>query len=245
MTIRNVLVFLFAFLNAQVTMGECKQLDDKKLEELLIPASIQVMPGRTFRIRTFLQECCVIETDLNDVCATWSMDATKGVHLNSETGELSINNDVTAGSTFTVTANVQNGQKILTSKITVYTPQQNPFVGRWKEAVQVDCATGEVFSPTSKIEEIEFQADGQFFVTWLPFELYRDYWGTYTFDLKKGVFTLSGLSGNYVPEDVDHGGTFTFPSERSLILKDFWFGTPNSGETKVVVKKACGHHLFR
>ncbi len=48
MTIRNVLVFLFAFLNAQVTMGECKQLDEKKIEELLIPASVLLPGGKKY-----------------------------------------------------------------------------------------------------------------------------------------------------------------------------------------------------
>jgi hypothetical protein len=239
-----VLFILGSITHAQIAMGDCTKLDDKKLENLLISGSTAVLPGATIRPRTFVRECCVIDTDVHDLCATWSMDAVDGVHLDSKTGELAIDKSVAAGTKFNVTANVQNGSRILTSKIAVFTPEQNPFVGTWIESAQIDCETGELVSPEVVIKEIEFRADGQFFVTWLPFEVYRDYWGTYSFDLKKGVFTLSDLSGNYVPKDVDDGGTFVFQSNKSLVLKNFWFGTQIIDKSKVV-KKACGHHLFR
>jgi hypothetical protein len=242
MIIRIILVVSFVFLNAQVIRADCKPLDDKKLEQLIISDHTPVRPGQTIRIRTYLRECCVIETDIKDLCVTWSSEPTAGVQLNPQTGEITVDNAVPAGTQFEVRADVQNGRRVFSSRVTVYTPEHNPFVGRYTEVSQLDCDTGKEFPPALPIKEIEFHADGRFFVTWMPFELYKDYWGTYTYDLKEGTFTVSDISGNYVPADIGSGGTFEFQSG-SLLLKDFFFGsTPSTkdGETR---KKACGHRL--
>jgi hypothetical protein len=183
----------------------------------------------------------VFDITIHDLCATWSAEPAEGLKLNAQTGEYTVEPSVPAGSTFTITINIQNDLKVLKTKLTVFTPQQNPFVRMWTEVAQIDCSTGKEFSPAVLIREIEFHADGQFFVTWFPFEVYRDYWGTYTYDLQKGEITLSGLAGNHVPKDVDGTGAFEFRSD-GLLLKDFWFGT-HGGSLKEPVKKACGHLL--
>ena len=119
----------------------------------------------------------------------------------------------------------------------VFTPEANPLVGLWREAAQIDCATGNEFVPTTQIGELVFGADGTFGVTWFPFEVYKDYWGTYRFDLAAGTLELVVEGGNYVPRDVDGSGRFRFDATGRLILTDLWLGTPHDGTGA----PSCGH----
>ena len=47
-----------------------------------------------------------------------------------------------------------------------------------------------------RIGELEFGADGRFAVTFVPFESYRDYWGTYRYDPLDGSLELTVEGGN-------------------------------------------------
>jgi hypothetical protein len=71
----------------------------------------------------------------------------------------------------------------------------------------------------------------------MPFELYRDYWGTYRYDSEEGTLDLAIEGGNYVPEDVDGSGYFVVDEEGQLVLKDMWLGTWMSGTGDA----NCGH----
>ena len=92
-------------------------------------------------------------------------------------------------------------------------------------------------TPESPIYELWFAADHQVRVTWMPFELYVDYWGTYTYDLDTGAFSIDVEGGNYVPTDIDGDGTFSIDADGKLQLHDIWLGTPRDS----AVAPACGH----
>jgi hypothetical protein len=87
-----------------------------------------------------------------------------------------------------------------------------------------------------------FEADGTFTVTWFPFEVYKDYWGTYTFGLEQGTLTLTIDTGNYIPEEFDGEGTFTFEEGGRLVLRDIWLGASPDKEGAVAAQ--CGHVLY-
>ena len=93
-------------------------------------------------------------------------------------------------------------------------------------------------APELSVQELHFDASGGFSVTWIPFEVYKDYWGTYTYDLATGALSLTVEGGNYVPPDVRaSAGSFTF-EDRKLVLRDIWLGTP-PGAIDAVTR--CGH----
>ena len=81
-----------------------------------------------------------------------------------------------------------------------------------------------------------FQDTGEFSVTWTPFEVYYDYWGTYAYDEATGALVLSVDGGNYVPADLDGEGT-AMVAGGQLTLTDMWLGTAQMPVTPV----ACGH----
>jgi hypothetical protein len=100
------------------------------------------------------------------------------------------------------------------------------------------CEVEEV-EPSTSIYELLFEADGTFRVTWIPLELYVDYWGSYTYDLATGRIRLEILHGNYIPPNFWHGdGTFKIEGP-GLRLDNIWLGTPRD---KPIVYR-CGHRF--
>jgi hypothetical protein len=241
-SMRKTIVFkiLLLFTFFHFAFADCKKLTEKQLSELWMANSFTIQPGETIELKPFTRECCVFDTPVENACILWSMkEKVPGVHLDPD-GKVTV--DSTAGSgTYEVTGDLEEGKKTLNTKIAIYSPSQNPLVGMWKEYSEFDCTTKKEFEPELKILEAEFKADGTFSITWTPFEVYKDYWGTYTFDLKTGNITLSNISGNYVPKDFDGEGTFSI-QQGALVFDNVWLGTHNH-ETKQPVQKGCGHRL--
>ena len=85
----------------------------------------------------------------------------------------------------------------------------------------------------NRINELIFRDDGTFSVTVTPFDVYKDYWGTYTIDPKKHKIHLKVEDGNNIPQDLNIT-TFKFKGygKRELTLKGGYFGTLNSNFSK-------------
>ncbi|MBA2445846.1 MAG: hypothetical protein H0V49_11015 [Nocardioidaceae bacterium] len=158
------------------------------------------------------------------VSAGWSVAPINGASIDPNSGLLTIDAMVPSGSVFTARADVEGGRRHVAADVYVYTPEGNPLVGLWREEAQVACGTRAESDPTLAIEELNFDADGTFAVTWVPFESYVDYWGTYTFDLERGTLELTVTGGNHIPPDVDGEGRFTVDATRRLNLTDIWLG---------------------
>ena len=77
-------------------------------------------------------------------------------------------------------------------------------------------------------------------VTWLPFEVYVDYWGTYELATAADTVTVTAEGGDYVPDDIDGSGTYSFDGN-DLVLHDLWLGSPRGGTAPA----RCGHKLVR
>lgn len=170
-----------------------------------------------------------------DACVDWSVDAIDGVSIDAA-GLLTVGPGVPAGTIITVTADLEAGRRIITTDLEVYEPLESPLVGHWSEILQLPCDGGMPFMPEPTIPELIFYDTGEFTVTWTPFEVYIDYWGTFTHDPGTGALSLTVTGGNYVPADVDGEGTATVVGGE-LTLEDVWLGTSQDPVTPV----ACGH----
>ena len=208
--------------------------------EISIGKSGQAQPGDRLELQIGTTECCYYFVP-QAAKTRWSIEPQTGVTINSKTGVMDIAEDTTAGSVFIVTADIENGRKILTTQVTVYTPKANPLVGIWHESTQIDCQSG-AFSELQgeSLRELVFKADGTFQATFTPFEVYHDYWGNYIYDLEKSTLDLSVKSGNYVPENLDLQGGFQIDENGALQLKNIWLGRRDEGALA-----GCGHVFVR
>ena len=204
--------------------------------EISIGKSGQAQPGDRLELQIGTTECCYVFVPMA-IKTKWSIEPQKGATVNARTGVLEIAKDTPAGATFIITADIDNGRKILNAQVTVYTPKANPLVGVWHEAKQIDCQSQAVSElPGDSMRELVFKADGTFQATFTPFEVYHDYWGQYTFDPGAGTLELAVKSGNFVPEKLDLQGKYAVDENGALVLSDIWLGRREKESNT-----GCGH----
>ena len=218
------------------------RLDEETLDRLTLSMNptLEMRPGEERDFSLGVVECCYYFEPV-ETCTTWSVDPSDGASIDHETGSFSVGPGTPGGEVFTVTADVEDGRRLVSIEVYVYTPEDNPLVGIWREEAQLGCEDYEEVAPEERIGELRFGADGTFSVTWHPFEIYRDYWGMYAFDSKRGALDLWGAEGNYVPDDVDGSGSFLMDEQGRLVLKDMWLGAPHGGSGIA----NCGHRFTR
>jgi len=96
------------------------------------------------------------------------------------------------------------------------------LTGLWRQ-VEIDCADRP--QPSEPVRELEFRAPGRFWVTFLPFETYRDYWGEVDFDPAAGRLTLTVEGANSEPENAILSGAARLEADgRRLVLDGFNLG---------------------
>jgi hypothetical protein len=162
---------------------------------LSLKPSIEMRPGETQTMSVGVVECCTYLEPV-DACVAWSIEPEQGAAISSD-GEPTIDSSTPGGTVFTVTADVENGRRMVSTEVHVYDFAQNPLVGAWHEATQIVCGSQQEIIPATSIRELRFFADGRVNVTWAPFETYVDYWGTLV---------------------IDQNG--------QLLLQDMWLGNP-------------------
>lgn len=215
-------------------------LTDEQLAKLAFGVfgnDVAAQPGESVALALGLRECCTTLEPV-EVCASYRLTPETGATYDAAAGTLTVSADAAHGTVFELTADVEDGRATVKSVITVYTPEANPLVGTFQEIAQIDCKNAMESAPEPAMQELWFHADGTFSATWMPFETYFDYWGTYAFDVAKGTLDLTVDGGNYVPPDVDGSGTFRFDGDE-LVLEDMWLGAAQA----FTGKPACGHRL--
>ncbi len=201
--------------------------------------SLQMQPGETRVLAIGVYTCCYFfEPSRFDV--GWSVGHVDGVTIDEE-GTLAVDRDVPDGTVLTVQADIAGTGDLVTTRIHVYSREAQPLVGFWRETRQIACEVDEEFTPQEPIGELRMDADGTFSVTWQPFEIYRDYWGTYEIDLETGDLLLMVTGGNIEPAGFDGTGTFEIREDGSLVLRDIWLGAPADGTSS----PQCGHRFTR
>ena len=220
-------------------VGPVSLLDEQTLDrlEISVGKSGQAQPGDRLELKIGTTECCYVFQPVN-VKTRWSVDPSSGAEIDPKTGVMEISSGAAAGTTFIVTVDIQDGRKTLTTQIKVYTPQANPLVGVWHEAKQINCESNSIQELPGKdsLRELVFKADGTFQATFMPFEVYHDYWGTYTFDLANGSLELVVQTGNSIPENLDLQGNFQIDENGALSLQGLWLGRREKNSPT-----GCGH----
>jgi len=192
-------------------------------------------PGDERQLQLGYMQCCVYSVPVQ-AQVFWSVAPVNSGLTVDGSGILRAAPDIEAGQTFLVMANVENGRRILTETVPIWTRESNPLVGYWHQVAETSCF-GQDIPSTVPIHEMMFGANGKFSVTWYPFEVYVDYWGTYELDLERRSIRLAVDHGNYVPKDIrgdgmfelEQIGTYSDGSPRyRLRLRNVWLGRHQS-----------------
>ncbi|MET0400599.1 MAG: hypothetical protein ABW277_27670 [Longimicrobiaceae bacterium] len=137
--------------------------------------------------------------------AAWSLPGGGPASVDAASGVLRVAAGAADGVAFPLLARVA-GREVRTV-VRVVDPALSPLVGTWAQVGRTPCGAGAAESaPAEPIRELRFHRDGRFSVTWLPFESYTDYWGTYSHDAGSGRLRLEVERGNYVPAELDLDG---------------------------------------
>ena len=91
----------------------------------------------------------------------------------------------------------------------------NTIIGSWEE-----------LDAKNAINELILKDNGKFSFTQMPFETYKDYWGSYTINKKVHTINFQIKNGNNVPKDTKLKNVhYYFDKEGHLILNNFYYGT--------------------
>ena len=193
-------------------------LTESQIESLMIDGyePLQAKPGETLMLTVKKRSASIIPPYPEEVTirTRWSIQPESGIRLDKSSGKLSIGEDAHNGTEYTIYAEVKTSKGWITldKRLYIYTSAENPFVGLWQDR-------------NNDIGELWFRVDGTFSVTAHPFEVYRDYWGTYRYDLDKKSIVFEITGGNRIPEDKDLEGFFEISANGDLVLRDLSFGT--------------------
>lgn len=171
-----------------------------------------------------------------EACVTWSVTPDT-LAMISDVGVVVTSAQAPVGSQIVVTADIEDGRRILELEMMLYEPMVTPILGIWSETERISCTSG-TFAPTSPVGELAFYDNGEFKVTWTPFEAYVDYWGAYTHAPDSGSIALTIFNGNFTPLDFDGYGA-AFVNGSTLELTGMFLGTALGDEPMV----ACGHRF--
>lgn len=171
----------------------------------------------------------------------WRITPADAATLSADGLSLSVSPDVRIGDTLTLEARAPDGpvaRHVRTIEDPASPPADAPppdeseervLTGLWRQ-VGIACSGPQ---PSEPVRELEFRAPGRFWVTFLPFETYRDYWGQVDFDPAAGRLTLTVEAGNNEPENAILSGAARLEADgRRLVLDGFNLGNAhhfNSG----------------
>ncbi len=169
---------------------------------------------------------------------TWSVTPTVGASISAQ-GLLGLDAGTPVGSQFVVTADIEEGRRVLDLEVMAYEPVNSPLVGTWSETLRIACDGSGPFAPSQPVGELRFLDNGDFRVTWTPLAAYVDYWGSFTHAIDTGALVLTVSGGNETPADLDPVGMAAITKDGTLVLTDVFLGSA-PGETAV---PACGHRF--
>ncbi|WP_374600452.1 hypothetical protein [Niveibacterium sp.] len=148
----------------------------------------------------------------DDCVDRWSVDLPASV---DQHGLIRIPPDTLDGSLVNVRAEV--GGREVKGSLRVFDTHRHPLAGRWHQVAELAC-DGRERSPGEPVQELIFDAGGEFSVTRQPFEAYKDYLGRYRHDPERGTITFTAEGGNRIPEGLRLQGTAVLQG-RTLTLE--------------------------
>jgi hypothetical protein len=128
--------------------------------------------------------------------------------------------DAPAGAT--VSVRFSHGGKPVEKGFRVVAKDEIVLTGRYSQRSLEGCTAHE------PVRELELKPENRFSVTFLPFETYQDYWGSYSFDPATKRIRLTVDGGNFVPSNLDLEGEAELEGGR-LRLRDLFLGSRDGG----------------
>ena len=142
----------------------------------------------------------------------WSIEGP--AELSEDRRSLTIRPDAPPGSEIVLRYNVK-GEPVV-ARLRVVARDALVLTGTWGQTAVEGCDGHE------PVRELLFGPD-RFSVTFTPFESYKDYWGSYSFDPHTGALRLSVEGGNNVPPGLDLEGTARI-EDGHLVLEGMFLG---------------------
>lgn len=152
---------------------------------------------------------------------SWTVSDPKAATLSADHTRLTIAGEAAPGTKIRLSAEIDG--KTAAIEFVVVEREAIVLTGYWSEVGDAACPAG-----NPSLRELHFLPDGRFEATWMPFETYVDYWGTYEFDPATGAISFIPTGGNHVPPDADLVGRAALGPDGMLRLGDIFFGTPRA-----------------
>ena len=144
----------------------------------------------------------------------WSLSGPAS--LSADRSRVTIDPDAAPGATISI--GFRHAGKTVAAQLRVVARDEVVLTGRRSQQSVEGCAVPD------KIGELEFYPGNRFAVTFVPFETYQDYWGSFEFDPATGLLRLKVEGGNFVPPGLDLEGRAELSSGR-LFLREMYLGS--------------------
>jgi hypothetical protein len=175
-------------------------------------------------------------------CVRWELLDSTWATIDKATNRISIAAGAPHDATVRVRAHVAGTQPATEVLLRVTDRSKNPLVGSWRVLPESTCGGTGLLNDEERMGDLRFQGDGTFSVAWMPFEFYRDYWGTYEIGDSAPSIVLKIGGGNYVPAQLKLAGTFEAARDGRLILRSLWLG---SRSDSLKASRPCDYVLER
>ncbi|MDQ3124669.1 MAG: hypothetical protein M3Q74_03600 [Pseudomonadota bacterium] len=147
----------------------------------------------------------------------WTSSA-PAVTVVPERGQVVIGRQATPGEDVEISATL--GSRTVRTRFRIAPAEGPVLTGFWSQA-SVDCG-GPV--PRDPLRELRFNSDGRFAVTFVPFEVRQDYWGSVEFDPAAGLIAFAVERGNTVPAGLMLKGRARVEDDGGLAMDGVYFG---------------------
>lgn len=151
-------------------------------------------------------------------CFTRWSSSDSAVTVAPERGRIVIASGATPGRDVEIAGTL--GSRTVRTRFRIAPAEGPVLTGFWSQA-SVDCG-GPV--PRDPLRELRFNSDGRFAVTFVPFEVRQDYWGSVEFDPAAGRIGFLVDRGNSVPGGLMLKGRAEADGEGRLVMDGVYFG---------------------
>ena len=179
---------------------------------------LSVQPGAQVKLTPWFTPQPGVMEDVDARCLTITEVSGPG-QLLEDGRTVAVNPDAGDGSAVLIRGTI--GDTAISGRIAVYDRSRLPIVGYWHQRPE-ECQGSE------PMRELVFNGDGTFSATWMPFEVYKDFWGTFTYDAETRELVLTPAGGNHVPPDAKLRATIELTSD-TLDPGPGFAGSPSGG----------------
>ncbi len=158
----------------------------------------------------------------SELVTGWTASPADQVSLAADGSALTVMPSAKAGADVTLSAKFCG--RPMTRTIRIVGKDEPVLTGMWRQE-SVTC-TGE--TPSEPLRELDIKDNGEFSITYAPFESYRDFWGAADANMTAGTLAFTITGGNRVPAGAKLTGKAGLAPDGKLILDGFFLSQPES-----------------